>query len=163
MPGEQSDARLFRHPFSLRTFVILATLVCVNVGSWELTKRCGVGGELAASDDDVDLNVRTDLANIHKRLEELFAKEKIEPELLHDDDVLTISFQTRTFKVFEEVPNSEFGYKLTEVIGPNGDGFWLQVRVVDKPSGKRYYKYESGWECRRNTHVLSESGKFASV
>ena len=42
MPNEQDKAKRWRPRFSVRTLLILVTLVCAYFGAWQITSRYGI-------------------------------------------------------------------------------------------------------------------------
>jgi hypothetical protein len=107
---------------------------------------------------------RTDLADVRKRLDELFTKEGIHAKYESLQDSLTVKYEVRDFQIYPEQEDGSYSSKLETVPGPNGDGIWLQVQIVDKPD-LRVYRYDDGpyWRWLRGTYFTTKSGKFLSI
>lgn len=101
---------------------------------------------------------RDGIADVRRRLEELFAKEHIEAQYVTQGDALIVKYHSRVFKVYPEREDGGFGNQLEDTEGPDSDGIWLSVRVVDKPIPWRSrFGY---WRGEELTHILTQRGKF---
>jgi hypothetical protein len=106
---------------------------------------------------------RASLADVRRRLEELFSKEGLAAQFVVDDDLLTVTHRTRIFEV-HPYREGDYADKLEQILGPDSAGIWLRIQAVDKPD-PRMDDYADGpyWRWLRGTYFLSEPGKFLSV
>jgi hypothetical protein len=107
---------------------------------------------------------RTDLADVRRRLEELFTREGIQAVFEARQDRLLMTYKAREFQIYPQREDGSYAAELEKAPGPAGDGVWLQVRIVDKPDS-REYGYDDGpyWKWVRGTYFLTQRGKFLAV
>jgi hypothetical protein len=107
---------------------------------------------------------RSNLDDVRRRLEELFAKEGIAAEFAVDDGGLVVKHRTRTFHIHPEHDEGEYSDELQQVLGPAAEGIWLRLRTVNHPDS-RQYGYDDGpyWRWVRGTYFLNEPGSYLAV
>jgi hypothetical protein len=107
---------------------------------------------------------RIDLADVQRRLEELFAKEHIKASFGAHQDRLLVTYNARDFQIYPQREDGAYGEELKKVSGPGGDGIWLQIQIVDKPD-ERAYGFNDGpyWKWVRGTYLLTQPGRFLAV
>ncbi len=107
---------------------------------------------------------RTDLADVQRRLEELFAKEHLKASFDAHQDRLLVMYNAREFRIYPQREDGTYGKELKQIPGPAGDGIWLQMQIVDKPDA-REYGFDDGpyWKWVRGTYLLTKPGRFLAV
>lgn len=107
---------------------------------------------------------RVDLADVRRRMEELFTREGIQAVFEAGQDRLLVTYKAREFQIYPEREDGSYAAELEKAPGPAGDGIWLQVLIVDKPD-QRAYGYDGGpyWKWVRHTYFLTQPGKFLAV
>jgi hypothetical protein len=107
---------------------------------------------------------RTDLADVRRRLETLFAKEGIMATFEAHQDRFLVTYKTREFQIYPQREDGSYVEELKNVLGPAGDGIWLQVQIVEKPD-PRDYGYDDGpyWRWVRGTCFTTQPGKFVAI
>lgn len=107
---------------------------------------------------------RTDLADVRRRLEELFGNEGIKAEYEAEQDRLVVKYKVRDFQVYPRQEDGSYSEQLQAMPGPEGEGIWLQVQMVDKPD-PREYGYSDGpyWQWVRGSYFTTTPGRFLSI
>lgn len=107
---------------------------------------------------------RTDLADVRRRLEQLFAKERMKAAFEVQQDRLLVTYNVREFQVYPKREDGSYADELEKFPGPADNGIWLEARIVDKPD-RRDYGYDGGpyWKWVRGTYVLTQPGRFLSI
>jgi hypothetical protein len=107
---------------------------------------------------------RVDLADVRRRLEELFAKEGIKADYETQQDRLIVKYKIRSFEVYPRQDDGSYSEHLKTMPGPDGGGIWLQAQIVDDPD-RRGYGFSDGpyWQWVRGTYFTTTPGKFLSI
>ena len=105
---------------------------------------------------------RVDLADVRRRLEELFTKEGIKADYEAQQDRLLVKYKVRDFRVYPVQEDGSYSEQLQTIPGPGGEGIWLQVQIVDKPDPAEYADGPY-WQRLRGTYFTTTRGRFLSV
>jgi hypothetical protein len=107
---------------------------------------------------------RADLDDVRRRLEELFAKERIKATFESHQDRFLATYKARQYQIYPQREDGSYAEELKNVPGPAGDGIWLQVQMVENPD-HREYGYDDGpyWNWLRGTYFTTQPGQFLAI
>ena len=81
---------------------------------------------------------RADLADIKKRLQIFFDKERLGVEFSESNGKVVVTHRTRMFQVHQLMEDGRFDDQLTELRGPASDGFIIEYYLTNKPVSASY-------------------------
>lgn len=106
---------------------------------------------------------RNSLADVQRRLKALFTKEGIKAEFDVEQGSLLVKYNVRDFQVYPRLKDGGYAKELHTMPGPDADGIWLQVRIVDKPDWRYGYRHSPYWTGTLGTYFTTTPGEYLSV
>ena len=87
-----------------------------------------------AIDWEKNRGLRHDLEDIRKRFRDFLAKEKLEASTIESNEKTVVSFRQRSFHVHLSNDDGSYQAELSEIAGPDADGFIVEFWVTDTPA-----------------------------
>ena len=111
----------------------------------------------------VNRDRRKDLAEVRRRLDELFAKEVMKATFTAGSDSLLVEYKTREFQVYSRRDDGSYSEKLETVRGPEADGIWIRIQQTNELEPEKEYVHGPYWNENYDAYILTTEGKFISV